>query len=82
MVSDSTLQIPSRNFSFVKFWRSIKENVHNYLKSLLKYSFSQSVSSYIVSTKTCGNRLNAEAHRRIQLSPIKPDIKKICKKRK
>lgn len=68
MVSDSTLQIPSRNLSLVTFCCGIKEDVHNGLKS----SFLPNLlSSCIVSAKTHGNRLNAEAGRRIWLSPSK-----------
>lgn len=83
MVSDSTLQMPSRNLSLVTFCCGIKENVHNDLKSLLeRSSLPNHASSCIVLTKTHGNRLNAEAGWRIQLSPSKPDIKKTYKNRK
>lgn len=79
MVSDFMLQIPSRNLSLVTFCCGIKEDVHNDLKSS---SLPNLVSSCIVSTKTYGNRLNAEAGRRIRLSPSKSDIKRTYKSRK
>lgn len=67
MASDSTSQLAFKRLPFVKFWCSIKKNIHNYLKKLLKYPspptyLSEAGFSLYTSTKTLyHNRLNTEA---------------------
>ena len=39
MVSDLTLQLTFQKLPSVQFWWHIKEDIHNYLKRLLKYSY-------------------------------------------
>ena len=39
-MTNSILQWPLIKMQVAKFWHSIKKNIHNYLKGLLKYSVS------------------------------------------
>ena len=63
-----------------------KQNVPNYQERVFKYSslfqYPRKIafSSYISTSTTCYNKLNAE-DMRIKLSSIKADIREICKKK-
>ena len=74
VISDSTLQLASKNLPLVQLGDSIKKHIYNYLKMLLIYKnvfhILQS-KQYIVTD-------NAEADMIIQFSFIKPDIKETC----
>lgn len=82
MASDSALQLTFKKVLLVEFRCSIKE-YPQYLKKQIKIfpPFSNYIRlSLFTSTKiTYHNRLKAEADKILQLSSVKPDLKKICK---
>lgn len=49
----------------------LSKNIYSYLKRLLKF--------FVLQLKLCHSRLNVEVDVKIQLSSIKPNLKKICK---
>ena len=80
MTSDCTLLLTFQKSPIFEFGVVLKENIHTYLKRLLKYSslFQLQIcvrpDFFIYFNSNICNRLNVEADLRIQLSPIKPDI--------
>ena len=85
MTSDCTLLLTFQKSPIFEFGVVLKENIHAYLKRLLKYSslFQLQIcvrpDFFIYFNSNICNRLNVEADLRIQLSSIKPKIKEVCK---
>ena len=85
-VSASKLQLTFKKLPLVEFSYCVKKEYPQLSEKTVKillpfpttYLYEAGFPPY-TSTKTHVNRLNVEADVRIHLSPVKPDIKEICK---